>query len=136
MKRIAIRTCLSLTLGVVLLWGTAGVLLQNNSFAYADEKATAKSALTTSTDVSNLVGKWEKWPSGWYFKKKDGTYATGLFSPKGDSRWYYCNAKGLMKTGWVKTGGKWYYAQSNGAMASGWKKIRVSGTSLTKKQEP
>ena len=33
-------------------------------------------------------------------------------------KWYYLNADGSMKTGWLKdTNGKWYYLNNDGSMA-------------------
>ena len=121
MKRISLPFTSLWYLSIFVLLGLVA-LCGGPSSAWADTTTSnsTKDALSTSVNVSNVAGTWEKWPSGWYYKKKDGTYATGLFSPKGDSHWYYCNSKGLMKTGWIKTGGKWYYAQSSGAMASDW----------------
>ena len=34
--------------------------------------------------------------------------------------WYYLEASGAMKTGWVKDNNKWYYMNKDGAMQTGW----------------
>ncbi|MDR3593453.1 cadherin-like beta sandwich domain-containing protein [Clostridium sp.] len=35
-------------------------------------------------------------------------------------KWYYLNADGSMKTGWLNDNGKWYYLDQNGQMKKGW----------------
>ena len=44
-----------------------------------------------------------------------------------DKKWYCFSAKGIMKTGWLKSGSgsnvRWDFLGANGAMVTGWKKI-------------
>jgi glucan-binding YG repeat protein len=35
-------------------------------------------------------------------------------------KWYYLNADGTMKTGWLLDNGKWYFFNSDGTMQKGW----------------
>lgn len=84
---------------------------------------------------------WRHDSIGWYYRCKNGTFATGLkkigtetyfFDSDGNMKvgwqkikgeWYLFNASGAMVKGWAKSGGKWYYMNSKGVMQTGFKKI-------------
>ena len=121
----------SVFLGAFLALVIAAVLaIAITPAAYADTKANAQTVTTESAKTINgvphVTGKWIKGSKGWWFKYPDGTWATGFIQPNSDSRTYYLDSKGWMKTGWFKVGRKWYYAKSSGALVYGWKKWKGS----------
>lgn len=65
---------------------------------------------------------WKKENNKWYYIKQDGKYQKNGWLLI-DSKYYYFDANGAMKTGWHKENEKWYYLESNGAMTKGWKKL-------------
>lgn len=65
---------------------------------------------------------WQEIDGKWYYFNADGTPKTGWL--KSGSSWFYLDPNtGVMATGWVKVGGTWYYMKDSGAMATGWQKI-------------
>ncbi|WP_394884874.1 N-acetylmuramoyl-L-alanine amidase family protein [Clostridium butyricum] len=66
---------------------------------------------------------WDKNADGTWAFYKDGAKATGWLNDKGT--WYYLDAAGTMKTGWVQAGA-WYYLNASGAMQTGW--VNDNGT--------
>ncbi|MFT8350428.1 CHAP domain-containing protein [Clostridium saccharoperbutylacetonicum] len=65
--------------------------------------------------------KWSEDSNGGWNWIEDGEKAFGW--KKIDSRWYYFNEDGLMKTGWVKDKGIWYNLSDSGEITTGWKSI-------------
>lgn len=71
------------------------------------------------TDGSDARAQWIKDNGEWYYLDADGFMKSGLFWVDGNA--YYCNASGVMQTGWqaltanpvVDDG--WYYFDANGA---------------------
>ena len=47
--------------------------------------------------------------TGWQYSTKDGK-----------AGWYYLDADGVMKTGWLYDGGEWYLLGDDGKMVTGW----------------
>ncbi|AGF59346.1 surface antigen [Clostridium saccharoperbutylacetonicum] len=65
--------------------------------------------------------KWSEDSNGGWNWIEDGEKAFGW--KKIDSKWYYFNEDGLMKTGWVKDKGIWYNLSDSGEITTGWKSI-------------
>ena len=65
------------------------------------------------------AGTW-KWDGrGWWYRYEDGTYpADAALAIDGVT--YRFDARGYMRTGWVREQGSWYYHNASGAQASGW----------------
>ena len=53
----------------------------------------------------------------WYYLDASGAMRTGWL--RDGSVWYYLRASGAMATGWVLDGGSWYYMDASGAMVTG-----------------
>ena len=55
--------------------------------------------------------------TSWYYRNADGSYKTGWLKDRG--KWYYLNpSTGAMATGWLKVGGSWYFlVKGSGEMA-------------------
>ena len=65
------------------------------------------------------AGTW-KWDGrGWWYRYEDGTYPTDATLAI-DGATYRFDARGYMRTGWVREQGSWYYHNASGAQASGW----------------
>jgi len=65
------------------------------------------------------AGTW-KWDGrGWWYRYEDGTYPADATLAI-DGATYRFDARGYMRTGWVKEQGSWYYHNASGAQASGW----------------
>ncbi len=59
---------------------------------------------------------WLQDGTGWWYKKADGTYpADQWFQDPADSRWYFFDARGYMKTGWIDWNGSRYYCDAQGS---------------------
>lgn len=109
---------------------------------------TGARAINNANKVSGVDGNWIKDKNGnrtgWKFN--DGTKATGW--SRIDSKWYYFDSKGNMKTGlqtvngakyyvrrnsgraineWVQVNKKWYYFDKNGKALSGWQNLTKDG---------
>ncbi|NRT78894.1 cadherin-like beta sandwich domain-containing protein [Clostridium beijerinckii] len=68
---------------------------------------------TTATNQNSQIVQAE---ACWQYRKADGTIAVGWTLIGND--WYYFDASGAMKTGWIKdSSGKWYYLRESGIMA-------------------
>lgn len=51
--------------------------------------------------------------TGWIKRSKDDDVGANWK----DKHWYYYGEDGVLKEGWVSSGGKWYYVYSDGSMA-------------------
>ena len=68
---------------------------------------------STATNQNSQIVQTE---ACWQYRKSDGTIAVG-WTLIGNN-WYYFDASGAMKTGWIKDpSGKWYYLRESGTMA-------------------
>ncbi|MBS5984710.1 MAG: N-acetylmuramoyl-L-alanine amidase family protein, partial [Clostridium butyricum] len=99
---------------------------EKNLIAWADEDVyttVSEGKKQTETDAGVEEDKkdetpvvkagWDKNADGTWAFYKDGAKATGWLNDKGT--WYYLDAAGTMKTGWVQAG-SWYYLNASGAM--------------------
>ena len=92
--------------------------------AQTEEDAGVTEDTDTDTNVDTTVkAGWDKNTDGTWSFYKDGAKATGWVNDNGT--WYYLDATGTMKTGWVQAGA-WYYLNASGAMQTGW--INDNGT--------
>lgn len=72
-----------------------------------------------------ISGVWVQDGTGWWLKKKDGSYPVSSWEQiKGE--WYYFNREGYMAIGWVYDDfyGGWFYLNADGSMATGWIETR------------
>ena len=78
-------------------------------------------------DSKQATNKWIQDNSKWYFLNTDGTMRTGWFKSPSSGKYYYLNADGSMATGWTKStdDNEWYYFGTDGTKKSGW--IQDSG---------
>lgn len=58
--------------------------------------------------------------SKWYFLDANGAMKTGWYKDPAKNIWYLLGSNGVMLTGWQKVKEKWYYMESSGAMKTGW----------------
>ena len=65
------------------------------------------------------AGTWKRDGRGWWYRYEDGTYPADTTLVI-DGATYRFDARGYMRTGWVKEQGSWYYHNASGAQASGW----------------
>ena len=65
------------------------------------------------------AGTWKRDGRGWWYRYEDGTYPADTTLAI-DGATYRFDARGYMRTGWVKEQGSWYYHNASGAQASGW----------------
>ena len=81
------------------------------------------SAEVKETDTISVVYKAEWIPTAdgrWWYRNSDGSYpAGGWWREPGTGIWYYFDAEGYMKTGWIEENGVKYYCQPSGAMVTG-----------------
>lgn len=81
------------------------------------------SAEVKETDTISVVYKAEWIPTAdgrWWYRNSDGSYpAGGWWREPGTEIWYYFDAEGYMKTGWIEENGVKYYCQPSGAMVTG-----------------
>lgn len=81
------------------------------------------SAEIKETDTISVVYKAEWIPTAdgrWWYRNSDGSYpAGGWWREPGTEIWYYFDAEGYMKTGWIEENGVKYYCQPSGAMVTG-----------------
>lgn len=95
-------------------------------------KTASQTTGVNTTDNQNSQGVQ---PSGWLYRKADGTMAIGWILI--GNEWYYFDSSGAMKTGWLQDpSGKWYYLKESGVMAknttiNGYK-IGADGVYITK----
>lgn len=91
-----------------------------------DEK-TSTSVSTNKTDTSKTDDKKEettaktKKVETWYYLQANGTMKTGWLLD--NDKWYYMNLSGAMQTGWVIDNNSKYYLDQSGVMATGTKTI-------------
>ena len=83
----------------------------------------SSSAETTGTDKISVVytAQWIPTEDGrWWYRNSDGSYPVGgWWKEPGTEIWYYFDAEGYMKTGWIEENGVKYYCQPSGAMVTG-----------------
>jgi hypothetical protein len=88
---------------------------------------------TTTTTTTSSAGpsgtttgaKWVQATDGtgrWWYRHADGTYKTNGWEQI-DGKWYYFDATGWMKTGWITWSNGTYYLGSDGAMVTGYQTI-------------
>lgn len=81
------------------------------------------SAEVKETDTISVVYKAEWIPTAdgrWWYRNSDGSYPAGVWwREPGTEIWYYFDAEGYMKTGWIEENGVKYYCQPSGAMVTG-----------------
>lgn len=81
------------------------------------------SAEVKETDTISVVYKAEWIPTAdgrWWYRNSDGSYpAGGWWREPGTEIWYYFDAEGYMKTGWIEENGVKYYCQPSGSMVTG-----------------
>ncbi|ETI91861.1 MAG: Surface protein PspC [Clostridium butyricum DORA_1] len=107
----------------LIAWDTAGDVYTTVSEGkkQTDEDAGVDEDKKDETPV--VKAGWDKNADGTWAFYKDGAKATGWLNDKGT--WYYLDAAGTMKTGWVQAG-SWYYLNASGAMQTGW--VNDNGT--------
>jgi hypothetical protein len=67
-----------------------------------------------STTCVSASAEWRQDNNGWW-NSEGNSYSTGWRDI--NSKWYYFNPNGYMKTGWISDNGKWYYLKDDGSMA-------------------
>lgn len=81
------------------------------------------SAEVKETDTISVVYKAEWIPTAdgrWWYRNSDGSYpAGGWWREPGTEIWYYFDAEGYMKIGWIEENGVKYYCQPSGSMVTG-----------------
>lgn len=69
-------------------------------------------------DGTYTTNEWE-WIDGyWYYFDANGFFKAGWIQYKGNT--YYCNASGHMETGWVMVDGIYYFMANDGVRCYGW----------------
>lgn len=77
--------------------------------------------------ASGPGGLWKRTGSSWsYLDALSGRPRVGLFRPDGSNLWYFSDAQGNVRTGWIDHGGQRYFANPEGDLVSGFHSI--SGT--------
>ncbi|WP_124060229.1 NlpC/P60 family protein [Gordonibacter sp. Marseille-P4307] len=77
--------------------------------------------------ASGPSGFWKRTGSSWsYLDALSGRPRVGLFRPDGSCLWYFSDAQGNVRTGWIDHGGQRYFANPEGDLVSGFHSI--SGT--------
>jgi len=90
----------------------------NNDANTLSDTNLSNNATTTNADTTNTdTAKTE----GWYYLNADGSMRTGWLLDSG--KWYYLNTNGTMQTGWLIYSNSKYYLNADGSMATGTKKI-------------
>ena len=69
----------------------------------------------TDADLADWKGSWKRDGRGWWFENRDGSYPRDCWQLI-DSRWYFFDSDGYMKTGWIFWNGKEYFCDESGAM--------------------
>lgn len=83
----------------------------------------AAAVLSLSMAGTCFAGEWKDTKDGKMYLDDSGKAVTGMEEIDGET--YYFSAKGIMKTGWLKTkSGKKYYFDSEGKMKTGWLKTK------------
>lgn len=70
---------------------------------------------TGKRDETQVVQKWVKGASGWWYRHSDLSYTTNDFEVI-DGETYYFNSIGYRITGWKQVDGKWYFFDNDGRM--------------------
>ncbi len=90
------------------------------------------SSYTSSTRTRKAVtGTWIQDEKGWWYKSSNGTYPRNGWAKlpwQGIEYWYYFDADGYMKMGWLESSGSYYYLNpivgtNSGKMLTGWQLI-------------
>ena len=77
-----------------------------------------------SVKTGYLLRGWQKIGGKWYYIRIGDFSRVQGGRYKIDNHYYFFNAKGVMQTGFIKSGKKTYYAEKKtGRLAAGWKKI-------------
>lgn len=82
--------------------------------------------------VCAAAGNWVLDNGSWKYRQADGSFAQNGFFVI-DSKKYYFDEGGIMKTGWIQVGTRtqtagrtyknWYYAEPSGALVAGWRVV-------------
>ena len=91
-----------------------------------DSGSKSESSYTPSSSASE--SKWIQDANGWWIRNKDGSYPKEQWASmieNGKTVWYYFDANGYMKDGWINVNGKTYFLHNvmdgtRGAMYTGW----------------
>lgn len=78
-----------------------------------------------------VTGRWIQNGTDWWYRYSNGTWPSSqwAFLPSGNgSAWYYFDARGYMKDGWLELNGSWYFLHNQpdgtrGYMYTGWHEI-------------
>lgn len=124
-KQFAVRILAILITAVsfVSLPATAFAAGPDASPSSAAEKYISTSAFSgtsraaTGTSFSAVSGNWKKTKSGWTFTISGGSKVKSRLV-KINGKLYSFNSKGVLRTGWVKSGNSWYYFNANGIAGS------------------
>ncbi|MDU1509301.1 MAG: N-acetylmuramoyl-L-alanine amidase family protein [Clostridium butyricum] len=100
----------------LIAWDTAGDVYTTVSEGKKQTEADAGVDEDKKDETPVVKAGWDKNADGTWAFYKDGAKATGWLNDKGT--WYYLDAAGTMKTGWVQAG-SWYYLNASGAMQTG-----------------
>ncbi len=76
---------------------------------------------TTTTTTAAATPQWLQAADGsnkWWYRHADGSYTANSFEYI-NGKWYYFDASGWMKTGWVNANGATYYMGTDGTMTFG-----------------
>ena len=66
-------------------------------------------------------GAWMRDPTGWWWRRVDGSYPASQWVRIGGSRYYFYDS-GYMATGWFRDGADWFFLAPSGALVGGWLK--------------
>jgi subtilisin family serine protease len=89
-----------------------GVRGKDSFFGYG--LVNAKNAINYYVPVK---GEWKFANNNWYYYE-NGVMKSGWV--KSGGKWYYLNHSGVMQTGWVLYNSKWYFLADSGEMKIGW----------------
>ena len=107
----------------LIAWDSEGDVYTTVSEGKKQTEADAGVEEDKKDETPVVKAGWDKNADGTWAFYKDGAKATGWLNDKGT--WYYLDAAGTMKTGWVQAG-SWYYLNASGAMQTGW--VNDNGT--------
>ena len=107
----------------LIAWDSEGEVYTTVSEGKKQTEADAGVDEDKKDETPVVKAGWDKNADGTWAFYKDGAKATGWLNDKGT--WYYLDAAGTMKTGWVQAG-SWYYLNASGAMQTGW--VNDNGT--------
>ena len=107
-------------IGEEAFWNvTADVYYDGNDSSWDNMKNNYGGNLTWAEKPVQKVDTWMKDGIGWWYQNADGSYPANQWKFI-NNEWYFFDASGYMKTGWLNQGGTWYYLTSGGAMKTGW----------------